>query len=105
MTRNSTKTHNDARVTRRPGDATAATARRLKVTIWSIAIIALLAIVLGAPPAAVPPVAILLLTVLAAVGALRGVVAFVDRQMRQAGAVAADTGAQHANRQRARRAA
>ena len=104
MAPNNIRIHDEARVTRRP-DGVTATARRLKVTAWSIAVVALLAFALSAPPAAVPPVAILLLTVLAAVGALRGVVAFVDRQMRKSGTVYAGRGGQHANGQSAQRAA
>ena len=105
MTQRITKTHDATWAPGRRGHTTTAMARRLRVTGWSVAVVALLAFALSAPPAAVSPVAILLLTVLAAVGALRGVVAFVDRQMRQTGAVPADTGSQHASRPSVRRAA
>jgi hypothetical protein len=66
-----------------------APARRLKVTAWGLAVAALLVVAASTPTATVLALAILLLTVLAAFGALWGVMAFVDRQIRRAGAAPA----------------
>ena len=89
MTPKNTIAYAGRRAARRPGHDTAVPARRVKAVAWALVVVALATFVFSSSPAAVPPLAVLLLTVLAAVGALRGVVALVDRQARRADALAA----------------
>ncbi|MGQ0713692.1 MAG: hypothetical protein ACT4PJ_08155 [Gemmatimonadaceae bacterium] len=70
----------------RPADYRAEAALRFKITAASLGVFALLVVVANAPRMVGIPLAITLLTALAVVGVLRGVAAFVDRQMRVVGA-------------------
>jgi hypothetical protein len=59
-----------------------AVAARMRVTTAAFAVLALVALVAGAPQTVTVPLATILLTALVVAGVLRGVAALVDRQMR-----------------------